>query len=82
MDAANRVEPLFLEAKEARPPVRAGYCGHSQYANRGERVVGQHLMQAHGDILLGWVRVPAPDGVDRGFYVPPAAEWNSRCRWK
>ena len=47
MDAADGVEPLFLQAKEAQPSVLADYCGRSQYANQGERVVaGQHLMQA------------------------------------
>jgi hypothetical protein len=34
MDAADGVEPLFLQAKEAQPPVLAAYCGRSQYANR------------------------------------------------
>ena len=44
MDAGDGVEPLFLQAKEAQPSVLAEYCGRSQYANQGERVVaGQHL---------------------------------------
>ena len=44
MDAADGVEPLFLQAKEAQTSVLAEYCGRSQYANQGERVVaGQHL---------------------------------------
>jgi uncharacterized protein (DUF2252 family) len=76
MDAADGVEPLFLQAKEAQPSVLAGYCGRSQYANQGERVVaGQHLMQAQSDIFLGWTRVPAPDGVDRDFYVRQLKDW-------
>jgi hypothetical protein len=46
--------------------VLAEYCGRSQYANQGERVVsGQHLMQAESDIFLGWTRTTGPDGVDR-----------------
>ena len=62
MDAADGVEPLFLQAKEAQPSVLAGYCGRSRYNNQGERVVaGQHLMQAQSDIFLGWTRVTSPE---------------------
>ena len=77
MDAADGVEPLFLQAKEAQPSVLAEYCGRSQYANQGERVVaGQHLMQAQSDIFLGWTRVANPlDGVDRDFYVRQLRDW-------
>ena len=77
LDACDGAEPLFLQAKEAQPSVLAGYCGRSQYANQGERVVaGQHLMQAHSDIFLGWTRVPNPaDGVDRDFYVRQLRDW-------
>ena len=76
MDAADGVEPLFLQAKEAQPSVLAGYCGRSQYANQGERVVaGQHLMQAHSDIFLGWTRARGPDGADRDFYVRQLRDW-------
>ncbi|MGD0376728.1 MAG: DUF2252 domain-containing protein [Streptosporangiaceae bacterium] len=77
MDAGDGVEPLFLQAKEAQPSVLADYCGRSQYANQGERVVaGQHLMQAQSDIFLGWTRVPNPvDGLDRDFYVRQLRDW-------
>jgi uncharacterized protein (DUF2252 family) len=76
MDALDGVEPLFLQAKEAQPSVLAEYCGRSQYTNQGERVVaGQHLMQAHGDIFLGWTRAHGPDGVDRDFYVRQLRDW-------
>ena len=77
MDAADGVEPLFLQAKEAQPSVLAEYAGRSQYNNQGERVVaGQHLMQAESDIFLGWTRVPNPlDGVDRDFYVRQLKDW-------
>ncbi len=54
MDAGDGDEPLFLQVKEAQPSVLAEYCGRSQYANQGARVVaGQHLMQAESDIFLG-----------------------------
>jgi uncharacterized protein (DUF2252 family) len=77
MDAADGVEPLFLQAKEAQPSVLADYCGSSQYTNQGERVVaGQHLQQAQSDIFLGWTRVPNPaDGVSRDFYVRQLRDW-------
>ena len=77
LDAADGVEPLFLQAKEAQPSVLAGYCGRSRYNNQGERVVaGQHLMQAQSDIFLGWTRVPNPvDGLDRDFYVRQLKDW-------
>src|SRR5271170_7986575 len=76
MDAADGVEPLFLQAKEAQPSVLAEYAGRSQYANQGERVVaGQHLQQAQSDIFLGWTRVTGPDGVDRDFYVRQLRDW-------
>jgi uncharacterized protein (DUF2252 family) len=76
MDAGDGVEPLFLQAKEAQPSVLAEYCGRSQYANEGERVVGgQHLMQAQSDIFLGWTRITGPDGVDRDFYIRQLRDW-------
>ena len=71
-----RAEPLFLQAKEAQPSVLADYCGRSEYANQGERVVaGQHLMQAQSDIFLGWTRVLGPDGVERDFYMRQLRDW-------
>ena len=74
MEGGDGTEPLFLQAKEAQPSVLAAYCGRSQYANQGERVVaGQHLMQAESDIFLGWTRVTAPDG-DRPRLLRAPAE--------
>ena len=76
MEGADGTEPLFLQAKEAQSSVLVGWCGRSQYANQGERVVaGQHLMQAESDIFLGWTRVAAPDGVTRDFYVRQLRDW-------
>jgi hypothetical protein len=76
MEAGDGDEPLFLQAKEAQPPVLAAWCGRSRYTNQGERVVaGQHLMQAESDIFLGWTRVPGPDGVNRDFYVRQLKDW-------
>ena len=76
LDAADGVEPLVLQAKEAQPSVLAEYAGRSQYKNEGERVVaGQHLMQAQSDIFLGWTRITGPDGTDRDFYVRQLRDW-------
>src|SRR6516164_1260295 len=76
MDAGDGTEPLFLQPKEAQTSALAAYCGRSQYANPGQRVVaGQHLMQAESDIFLGWTHVIGPDGVDRDYYVRQLKDW-------
>ncbi|MBI5106002.1 MAG: DUF2252 domain-containing protein [Solirubrobacterales bacterium] len=63
-------DPLFLQAKEAEASVLEPYAGASAYRHHGRRVVeGQRLMQAAGDILLGWVRTTGLDGAERDFYV-------------
>jgi uncharacterized protein (DUF2252 family) len=63
-------DPLVLQAKEAQASVLEPHAGASQYANHGQRVVeGQRLMQAAGDILLGWLPATGLDGVRRDFYV-------------
>jgi uncharacterized protein (DUF2252 family) len=63
-------DPLVLQAKEAQASVLEPYTGASQYANHGQRVVeGQRLMQAAGDILLGWLPAVGIDDVPRDFYV-------------
>jgi uncharacterized protein (DUF2252 family) len=68
--------PLFLQAKEAGRSVLESFVGASEYDNCGQRVVvGQRLMQAVGDIFLGWVKVEAPDGQSRDFYVRQLRDW-------
>ncbi len=63
-------DPLFLQAKEAEASVLEPYVGESEFGNHGERVVeGQWLMQAAGDILLGWLPALGFDGGRRDFYV-------------
>ncbi|MGW2537567.1 DUF2252 domain-containing protein [Streptomyces sp. NPDC001499] len=69
-------DPLFLQAKEADTSVLAPFAGASAYRNQGERVVaGQRLMQAAGDIFLGWERVDGFDGKRRDFYVRQLRDW-------
>ena len=63
-------DPLFMQAKEAQASVLEPFLGKSEFASHGQRVVeGQRLMQAASDIMLGWERVTAIDGVERDFYI-------------
>lgn len=63
-------DPLFLQVKEAGPSVLEPFTAASRFRNHGHRVVaGQRLMQAAGDILLGWLSVEGIDGKKRDFYV-------------
>ncbi len=58
-------DPLILQLKEATASVLEPHFQRSTHANHAERVVvGQRLMQATPDILLGWTRGPA----GRDFY--------------
>jgi uncharacterized protein (DUF2252 family) len=71
-------DPLFLQAKEAQPSVLEGLAGPAEFDNQGERVVaGQRLMQAVGDIFLGWQRVQGLDGAQRDFYVRQLRDWKA-----
>ncbi|MEO1061441.1 MAG: DUF2252 domain-containing protein [Actinomycetota bacterium] len=61
--------PLFLQFKEASESVLEPYAGPSGFEHAGERVVrGQRLMQATGDILLGWSHVDDRRGRKLDFY--------------
>jgi uncharacterized protein (DUF2252 family) len=63
-------DPLFLQAKEAQRSVLEPYVDKCPFDNQGRRVVeGQRLMQATGDIFLGWLRTRGLDGNMRDFYV-------------
>lgn len=70
-------EPLFLQAKEAETSVLSRFAGASRYVNQGHRVVaGQRLMQATGDIFLGWQRTEVGlDGQARDLYVRQLRDW-------
>jgi hypothetical protein len=69
-------DPLFLQAKEARPSVLEPFAGKSEFGNQGKRVVeGQRLMQAAGDVFLGWLRAVGIDGKRRDFYVRQLWDW-------
>uniref|UniRef100_UPI0031DF654D DUF2252 domain-containing protein n=1 Tax=Arthrobacter flavus TaxID=95172 RepID=UPI0031DF654D len=71
-------DPLVLQLKQATPAVLEAFLGPSTYQNHGERVIeGQRLIQASGDVLLGWLRTKGLDGVDRDFYVRQLWDWKS-----
>ncbi|MFC9430435.1 DUF2252 domain-containing protein [Streptomyces sp. NPDC056987] len=58
-------DPLLLQIKEAERSVLEPHLRPSVYPHQGHRVVaGQRLLQAAGDIFLGWVT--GPEG--RHFY--------------
>jgi uncharacterized protein (DUF2252 family) len=69
-------EPLFLQIKQAQSSVLEEYAGASEFGHHGERVVvGQQLMQASSDILLGWLRVDAGTEKQRDYYVRQLKDW-------
>ena len=72
-------DPLFLQVKEATTSVLEPFAGASPYRSAGRRVVeGQRLLQASGDILLGWLRATSPvDGIERDFYVRQLWDWKT-----
>ena len=62
-------EPLLLQIKEATASVLEAHLGGSNLGPGQRVVVGQRLMQAMGDILLGWSHHESPSGARRSFYV-------------
>lgn len=69
-------DPLFLQIKEANRSVLADFAGESPYRHQGHRVVaGQRLMQAVGDIMLGWKRAEDTHGGSHDFYVRQLRDW-------
>src|SRR5438132_107510 len=79
-------DPLFMQIKEASASVLEPYAGASPYANHGERVViGQRLMQAASDILLGWSIFNGRDYYARQPWRErtraPVTRHTSLCSW-
>ena len=63
-------DPVLLQLKPAAASVLEPFLGTSHYPSHGQRVVeGQRRMQAAGDLLLGWDRITAPDGVTRDVVI-------------
>lgn len=66
MQGRDENDLIVLQAKQAVPSVLEGYAAPSVFPLSGQRVVvGQQLMQAASDVILGWVRA----GGDRDFYI-------------
>jgi uncharacterized protein (DUF2252 family) len=66
---------LVLQAKEATQSVLAPFVPGHEFTHQGRRVVeGQRLMQAYGDILLGW-KSAAVSGYPRDYYVRQFRDW-------
>ncbi|MEZ0093871.1 DUF2252 domain-containing protein [Streptacidiphilus sp. EB129] len=58
-------DPLFLQIKEAGPSALQRHLPAAGHEHQGNRVVvGQRLMQAAGDVFLGWMTGPT----GRHFY--------------
>ena len=63
----NADNSIILQMKQAGRSVLEPYAGACRYSNQGQRVVeGKRLLQAAGDILLGWTGAGV-EGVD--YYV-------------
>ncbi|MFL5868765.1 MAG: DUF2252 domain-containing protein [Thermoleophilaceae bacterium] len=71
-------DPLFLQVKEAQRSVLLPFAQRSAFKNQGQRVVeGQRLMQATGDIMLGWIRTIGLDDQERDFYIRQLWDWKA-----
>lgn len=69
-------EPLFLQVREAHPSVLYPLATVETNSNQGQRVVtGQRLVQAAGDIFLGWHRMHDGSGHWRDYYVRELRDW-------
>lgn len=69
-------DALVLQVKEAGDSVLDRFLGTNTFTSQGERVVaGQRILQAAGDVLLGWTRVEALEGGTRDFYVRQLWDW-------
>jgi uncharacterized protein (DUF2252 family) len=78
MTGRDEGDPLILQVKEAESSVLEPFVGSSAFTNHGQRVVvGQRLMQAAGDVFLGWDRGSGADGVTRDFYVRQLWDWKA-----
>ena len=75
-------DPLFMQVKEAQESVLEPVLSKSAFTNHGQRVVeGQRLMQAVGDIFLGWGRLQQThDNVAGDFYVRQMWDWKSSLK--
>ncbi|HYI53265.1 MAG TPA: DUF2252 domain-containing protein [Microlunatus sp.] len=72
---ADDKDPLILQAKEATTSVLEPHTTPSEFRSHGERVVqGQRLMQAYGDVLLGWHHSPRRRQAPH-YYIRQLRDW-------
>ena len=72
---ADDQDPLLLQAKEAQASVLEHHTKAGRYRNQGRRAVeGLRLIQAYGDILLGWHQTRLAE-VPADHYVPQLRDW-------
>ena len=76
MTGRDHEDRLFLQVKQAVASVLSEFVGASPYTGQGERVVaGQRLLQAAGDVFLGWHRTRSGRACD--YYVRHLRDWRS-----
>jgi uncharacterized protein (DUF2252 family) len=69
-------EPLLLQVRQAHPSVLYPLSSVETSSQHGQRVVtGQRLVQAAGDIFLGWQRIAVGQGQRRDYYVREMRDW-------
>lgn len=72
------LDPLVLQVKEAQASVLERFVGSCGYESHGERVVrAQQMIQASGDILLGWTSATDEVGNRRDYYVRQLWDWKT-----
>ena len=70
LKGANEDDSLVLQVKEAQESVLERFTGKAKAHCHGERVVwGLRAMQTASDPLLGWCRLPDPNGKSKDYYV-------------
>ncbi|WP_029289286.1 DUF2252 domain-containing protein [Cellulomonas sp. HZM] len=76
MQGVDADDAIILQAKEATSSVLEAYLEPCTFEQHGERVVlGQRLMQAASDLMLGWQRARGIDGVERDYYLRQLHDW-------
>jgi hypothetical protein len=69
-------EPLLLQVREAHPSVLYPLPSVETSSDHAQRVVtGQRLVQAAGDIFLGWQRLYEGPDRRRDYYVRELRDW-------
>jgi uncharacterized protein (DUF2252 family) len=69
-------DPLLMQVKEAQPSALEPYLGASEYENAAQRVVvGQRMMQANSDMMIGWLHCVGPDSHEGDYYVRQMRDW-------